>query len=202
MFQSHREAIRQIFKLPRPTVRETALFAMLYLVQAAVCLLFIEYVYRLAHLAGAIWAIISAVLALQPGVSQSVVTSVLRILANTVGALIAFVVGRYLGTSEWQMLVALTAVVAVCEVLRLDMALRTACVSVLIVMTANHGLVATTGLQRVSAVLIGCLTAVVLQGLTDFVRSIFFKRSEPTAAAMVAASAEPGKDAASRVHGE
>jgi hypothetical protein len=193
MLESHRQALCQIFKLPRPTVRETAIFAALYIVQAAICILAIKALYSAVGWLGVLWAMISAVLALQPGSAQSLATSVLRILANTVGAIVGYGVGRYLGDGLWQLLAALTIVVIVCESLRLDPALRTACVAVLIVLTANVGNVRASSLERFSAVLIGCGVAMAVQIATDIVRHIFFNKTLPTPAQLVAAAAEQGK---------
>jgi uncharacterized membrane protein YgaE (UPF0421/DUF939 family) len=193
MLESYRQTLGQMFKLPRPTVRETAIFAALYIAQATVCILALKVLYAAVGWLGVLWAMISAVLALQPGTAQSLATSVLRILANTVGAIVAYVVGRYLGNGLWQLLAALTLVVIVCESLRLDPALRTACVAVLIVLTANDGHVRTSSIERFSAVLIGCGTAMAVQVITDFLRHLLFSRTLPTPEERVAAAAELGK---------
>jgi hypothetical protein len=194
MLESHREALTQIFKLPRPTVRETAVFAVLYILQAIICLVALKAFYHAVGWLGVLWAMISAVLALQPGSAQSLATSVLRILANTVGAAIAYLVARTLGEGIWQELVAITGVVIVCESLRLDPALRTACVAVLIVMNANDGHFRTSSLERVSAVIIGCGVALLVQIITDLLRHLLFPTTQPMPAQLAAAAAEKGKE--------
>jgi uncharacterized membrane protein YccC len=193
MLDSHREALRQIFKLPRPTARETAIYAALYIAQAIVCILALKALYLAIGWLGVLWAMISAVLALQPGTAQSLATSVLRILANTVGAVVGYFVGRYLGDGLWQLFVALALVVTVCELLHLDPALRTACVAVLIVLTANEGHVRTSSFERFSAVLIGCGMAMIVQIITDILRDLLFHKTLPSPAQVVAAAAEQGK---------
>jgi len=196
MLETHREALRQVFKRSRPTVRETAIFAALYIAQAVVCILALKGLYAAIGWLGVLWAMISAVLALQPGIAQSLATSVVRILANTVGAVVGYLVGRSLGNGLWQLLTALAVVVVVCEAARLDLALRTACVAVIIVLTTNDGRVGTSSFERFSAVLIGCGMAMLVQILTDLLRHAFFSESLPTPTQVVAAAAEQGKESA------
>ncbi|MBV8780704.1 MAG: FUSC family protein [Phycisphaerae bacterium] len=193
MFDAHRAALRAVFKLPRPTKRETAAFAALYVLQASCCVLFLEWFYKATGWPGMIWAIISSVLALQPGMSQSFVTAVLRIMANTVGASVAFVIGSWLGTGQWQLLLAIAIVVASCEVLHIDLALRTACVAVVIVLTESNGLLRTSSLERFGAVICGCLTALVIQAITDLIREEMFRRWSPAPEDIATQAAEMGK---------
>ena len=194
MLESHREALKEIFKLPRPTIRETVIFSALYIAQAVVCILALKGLYAATGWLGGIWAIISAVLALQPGTRQSLATSILRILANTVGAGVAYLVGRFLGDGLWQLLTAIGLVVIVCESLRLDPALRTACVAVIIVLTANNGHVATSSLERFSSVLIGCGMALAVQVVTDIARHLLLGKTEPAPIELAGAAAEKGKE--------
>lgn len=194
MLELHREALRQIFKLPRPTVRETVIFAAIYIAQAIICIVALQALYAAIGWLGVMWAMISAVLALQPGTAQSLATSVLRILANTVGAVVGYFVGRYLGDGLWQLLAALILVVIVCESLRLDPALRTACVAVLIVLTSNGGHVRTSSFERFSAVILGCGMAMLVQFVTDIVRHCLFSKSLPPAGELAAAAIERGKE--------
>ena len=196
MFQTHSQALSEIFKLPRPTIRQTAIFSALYIAQAIVCILALKGLYAHFGWLGGLWAMISAVLALQPGTRQSLATSIVRIHANTVGAAVGFLVGRYLGDGLWQLLAAITLVVIVCESLRLDPALRTACVAVIIVLTANNGHVATSSLERFSSVLLGCGMAMAVQIITDIARSLLFKKSLPTPTEVAAAAIEKGKEPA------
>jgi uncharacterized membrane protein YgaE (UPF0421/DUF939 family) len=198
MFQTHRRALNEIFKLPRPTIRETVIFSALYIAQAIVCILALKGLYAATGWLGVLWAMISAVLALQPGTRQSLATSILRILANTVGAVVGYLVGRYLGDGLWQLLTAITLVVIVCESLRLDPALRTACVAVIIVLTANNGHVGTSSLERFSSVLVGCGMALVVQVITDIVRHLLFGKTMPTPTEVADAAAEKGKEAGGR----
>jgi uncharacterized membrane protein YgaE (UPF0421/DUF939 family) len=198
MLETHREALRQIFKTPRPTARETVVFSALYIAQAIICILSLKVLYAAIGWLGVLWAMISAVLALQPGTAQSLATSIIRILANTVGAVVGYLVGRYLGDGLWQLLAAITLVVIVCESLRLDPALRTACVAVIIVLTSNEGHFRTSSLERFSAVLLGCGMALLVQFVTDILRQLLFKKTVRPAGELAAAANEKGKESGAR----
>jgi uncharacterized membrane protein YccC len=169
MFEAEREAFKAVIKLPRPTMLETLELAALYAGQAVVCVLLLDWVYGHFGWSAAFWAVISAILALQPGWSQSVVTSVIRIIATLVGAGVALLVSWVHFHPELQLIVALVIVVFVCELLRLDTALRTACVSVVIVLTVNAGHILSTGEERFFATIIGCFSALLVQLVTDLV---------------------------------
>jgi uncharacterized membrane protein YgaE (UPF0421/DUF939 family) len=174
MFKAELESLRLLFKSRRPSLRETLQVAALYSVQAAVCILLLEWGYSLGHFEGSIWAVISAILALQPGFGQSVVTSVLRILANTVGAFVALIIGNVpgLGPPEMRLILAIVIVVFTCELIRLDQAVRTACVAVIIVLTIGgetHFLISS-GEERFFATIVGCGLAMIVQLVTDMIR--------------------------------
>ena len=53
--------------------------------------------------------------------------------------------------------------VFVCEILRLDLGVRTACVAALMVMTSPIGSVSSSSFERLTAVLGGCVVAVLVQ---------------------------------------
>ena len=173
MFDAERAALRTTFVLSRPTVRGTLVVAFLYTAQAAACVLLLTAAYSLTTHYGVTWAIISAILALQPGLHQSVVTSVVRILANTVGATAGLLVGSRVGTGEKSLLLTIAIVVPTCELLRLGLAVRTACVAAVIVLTVGGGTGGHwlgTAAERFVATVAGCGSALVVQLLTDVLR--------------------------------
>jgi uncharacterized membrane protein YgaE (UPF0421/DUF939 family) len=186
MFDAERDALRSTFKLSRPTVAATLAVAALYTAQVTVCVLLLSWGYHRTRFEGGTWAVVSAVLALQPGLQQSVVTSVVRVLANTVGAGVGLAVGELLGTGEWQLILAIAIVVPTCELLRLNLALRTACVAAIIVLTVGGGLgghahVVSTGAERFAATVAGCGMALLVQLATDLLRKALPRhRAEPT----------------------
>jgi uncharacterized membrane protein YgaE (UPF0421/DUF939 family) len=174
MFDVEKKALKETLKLSRPTLRETMLVAALYATQAIICVVLLEWIYSRWHWLGGLWAIIAAILALQPGLSQSVVTSIIRIAANTVGAGVALGVAHVRvvvlhRSVELQLILSLVIIVFTCELLRLNLALRTACVAAVIVLTANDGHVGTSAMERFSATIGGCLMALVVQVISDVV---------------------------------
>ncbi len=134
---------------------------------------------------GWIWAGVSAVVVLQPGVEQSLQASVFRIAANVIGASVGFACGSLLGTGLLPMLLGMWIVVLCCLALRLEQSLRTACVSVIIVVSNSLGNVSTGSVQRVSAVMIGSTLAVAVQYLLQQA----LHRAWPAAAAHAPAAA-------------
>ncbi len=175
MFQSERTALKAILKRPRLTLRETLLLAALYAAQAVVCVVLLKLLFGRFGQEGVLWANISAVLALQPGFSQSVVTSVIRILATVVGAGVALLVHRIPIAPELQLITALVLATFVCELLWLDTALRTACVAVIIVLSLSERHVLTTAEDRCVATIAGCLMALVVQMLTGLCRRMMVR---------------------------
>jgi uncharacterized membrane protein YgaE (UPF0421/DUF939 family) len=106
----------------------------------------------------------------QPVIEQALAASAVRIAANTVGGVAGIIAGRCFGEGVWQVLVALVIVVFICERLRLDLGLRTACVSVAIIMMRSDGQFVSTGGQRLAGVVIGCVVGLLIQMLAEAVR--------------------------------
>ncbi len=177
---NERLAFRRLFFSERKTNRQSLQLACIYTMQVLVSGSILLAGYRWFHGKGVLWAMVSAILVLQPGLEQSIAASAVRIAANTVGGLIGFTIGETFGTAPPQLLFALAATVFVAEFLRLDVGLRTACVATLIVMTTSEGHVITSSFERFSAVLIGCLLAVAVQFGAEGVRRWFgWKDPEP-----------------------
>ncbi|HEY4328938.1 MAG TPA: FUSC family protein [Phycisphaerae bacterium] len=157
----------------RRTTRETLQEAAGYAIQIVLCAAFLLWAYNLVGAQGVMWAIVSAILVVQPGIEQSISTSAIRIAANLVGGAVGFGVGVFCGTTAGPLLAALVITVFVCEILRLDLGVRTACVATLIVMTSSVGKVSTSSFERLTAVLIGCLVAILLQIVVGTLRHMF-----------------------------
>jgi uncharacterized membrane protein YgaE (UPF0421/DUF939 family) len=161
--------LRLIRSQPRPTgesVRTAAMYAAQVLVTVGLLLI----AYRFLDAKAVMWALVSAVLVVQPVFVQSIATSVVRVAANTVGGLVGILMAHFFGDGVWQMLVALVIVIAVCERLRLDLGLRTACVSLIIIMMSHGNGVFSTGTQRLGAVVVGCVSALIVQMIFEAVR--------------------------------
>ena len=131
--------------------------------EAAICCVVIISAYNYAHFAGAMWAVVSAVLVLQPAFEQSLSTALIRVVANLFGAAVGSFVTVSHGHSTEDICVALAVVIIVGERLRLDKGLRSACASVVIVMMSTDSSVLHRGVERASSVAIGCAIALVLQ---------------------------------------
>jgi uncharacterized membrane protein YgaE (UPF0421/DUF939 family) len=164
-------------KLP-PYSRAMWAAGVAYAVQVVICACILWAAYDWMGAAGANWAVVSSVVVLQPGVTQSLQASVFRIVANLVGALVGLSFGMTVGSGAWQVIAAMVVAVFCCLALRLEQSLRTACVSVIIVMTASLGTIATTGMQRVIAVFVGSTLAVAVQLLFEAVMRRL-RRGEP-----------------------
>src|SRR5262249_4456664 len=123
------------------------------------------------HLGNAMWAIVSAVLVLQPGLEQSYGASATRFVSNLIGALTGAAVDKLHGHGPADVMVALVLVVGLCELLRLDQGLRSACASVIIVMmSVGDAVVAQATERRLLSVFIGCSTALAVYVVTEQLR--------------------------------
>lgn len=153
---------------PRRTTKQSFALAAVFALEVLLCGIILFYSYALFKANGYYWAFISAILVLQPGLEQSLTSALVRIVANILGAAVGLIVGTYLHVEVPQIFVAVIVVVFLCELFRLDLGLRSACVSVIIVMT-NHteGKLTTTSFERCIAVIAGCTLALLLQLLIE-----------------------------------
>jgi uncharacterized membrane protein YgaE (UPF0421/DUF939 family) len=164
MLEPHeRLGILRLIQADRPTTRETLQTAVLYAAQVVLSVSLVMEGYHLWGAATSLWAVVSAILVIQPAVEQSIATSAIRIAANIIGGLAGIVVGHFLGDGIWQFLLALVVVVFVCDFLKLDLGLRTACVSVAVIMLKADGRVVSTSQERMVGVIVGCVTALCVQ---------------------------------------
>ena len=171
--QNEALAFLRLVRAQRRTTRQTLQLAFLYALQAILSSALLIVGYQLTHARALNWAIISAILVIQPGIEQSIAASAVRIAANLVGGLIGLAIGALLGDGYPQLLFALLLTVSACELLRLDLGLRTACVAAVIVMvTAPDGHVTTSALERLSAVIVGCFTALAVQLIAERFRRL------------------------------
>ena len=130
--------------------------------EAVICTFGIVWGFALVHKPGAIWALVSAVIVLRPGFEDSLRASEVRIAANIVGALVGVVVGVAARASgPVQIALALALVILICHWPPLEKGVRSACAGVVIVMM-HEGSVAHGGVERLAAVVVGCMTALVV----------------------------------------
>ena len=140
------------------TLTESCVFA----AKAVVATVLVVLLYRGLGKGSAMWAAVSAVLVLQPRFQHSLAASVIRVIANLLGAGIGVVVSLAIPDRLEAVLISLVMIILACEWLRLDAGVRSACASVLIVTMAPGSLVER-GEERALAVCIGCGVALLLQ---------------------------------------
>jgi len=192
MLEPHeRFAILRLIQADRPTNRQTLQTACLYAAQVILAVLLVMEGYRLWGSPAGLWAVVSAILVVQPAMEQSIATSAVRIAANIIGGIAGILIGHFLGSGIWQFLLALVLVVFVCDLLKLDLGLRTACVSVAVIMLKSEGRVISTSQERMVAVIIGCVVALCVQLLAEWIRKKIGWRGPDMSAVMNPQSSAP-----------
>ena len=161
----------RLVQAPRRIGRSSLTTAAVYATQAVICTLLVTLIYGRFQLGSATWAVVSAVLVLQPDLKRSYGASATRFVANLIGALTGALVDKLHGHGPVDVMAALMLVVTFCELLRLDQGLRSACASTVIVMMSVTGaVVAHATEQRVLSVVIGCSTALIVRILFEQVQ--------------------------------
>ena len=94
-----------------------------------------------------------------------------------VGAVVGVAVGMAAGsTGATEIALALSVVILICHWPPLENGVRSACAGVVIVMMHNEGSIRHMGLERLAAVVVGCLTALVVGYLGDQLSRRFLPR--------------------------
>ena len=160
-----------------------------YAIEAAICAGLLWTAYERFDLPGGRWAVVSAIVVLQPGVTQSFHSSIFRILANLIGVTVGLAAVWLLGTAPWQVILAMLTVIFCCLALRLEQSLRSACVSVIIVMTTGEGQVVANGIQRAIGVAVGAVLAVTVQlAFESIVRRVWRRPAAATVESVIPAA--------------
>ena len=146
-----------------PAVRQTPSQATLFAVQTVLAALVSFALYGLLHRPGAVWCVVSAILVLQPELSASRSTALARSAANLIGAVIGAGVANTFGGGYAAIAAVILVASGACYLLRLDTGLKAALACGIIVLLGHgNGSVWTTSLERVAAVVIGCVVALAL----------------------------------------
>lgn len=178
MIEPHeRQAILRLIRSEWRPARESIRTAAMYAAQVIVSVGLLLIGYRFFHAQSVMWALVSAVLVIQPAFEQSIAASAIRVLANTVAGLVGILMTHFLGDGVWQLLAAMVIVILICERLRLDLGLRTACVSLIIIMMSHPNAVVNSGTQRLGSVVIGCVLALIVQLFFEALRKRFAWKS-------------------------
>jgi hypothetical protein len=148
---------------------ESLRIALLFAVQVAICGFVLWRLYTWFGYHGYGWALVSAVLVLQPGMDQSYATALVRVVANIIGASVGLLAAYVLGFGVGQVLAAVAIISLICEPLRLDLGLRSACVAAIIVIlgSSERAQLVASGLERMVAVIAGCVLALGVQGTIE-----------------------------------
>jgi uncharacterized membrane protein YgaE (UPF0421/DUF939 family) len=150
----------------RAVTRETFAESLVYAAQAVAATLLVFAAYQWTGKGGGVWAAVSAVLVLQPGFRRSLAASAIRVIANLLGAGIGIAAGLEFADRSVSVCVALVVIILTCEIAKLDAGVRSACASVLIV-SMGSGTLYERGMERATAVAIGCGAALALQLVTQ-----------------------------------
>jgi uncharacterized membrane protein YgaE (UPF0421/DUF939 family) len=119
------------------------------------------------HWPGAAWAAVSALLVIQPSLHPSWQASLLRCQANLLGALIGVGLVQTIGANFLSLGLGVLLTGLICHYTRLDEGLRSAYVAVVIIVLTVDSNAWTASVDRIIAVLIGCLSAILISVLFD-----------------------------------
>jgi uncharacterized membrane protein YgaE (UPF0421/DUF939 family) len=148
--------------------------AIIFSVKAAIAAVIGALCYKLFDLPGAPWvAAVSAVLVTQPSLHSSLRASLMRVAANLAGAFGGAVLLVIIGQPIVAMALGVMLTGLVCYLLKQDDALRPAFVAVIIVTLTGETAGWHSPLNRVAAVVIGCVCALVVGFLFDKFSNLF-----------------------------
>jgi len=132
--------------------------AFIFSLKAAVAAVVSVLCFNLTGLPGVGWAAVSAVIVTQPGLHPSVKASLVRVVANLIGAFVGAMLSAFFGPTLLSLAVGVMLTGMVCHFTHLDDALRPAYAAVVIlILTTDSTWLGS--LERVIAVLIGCASA-------------------------------------------
>jgi uncharacterized membrane protein YgaE (UPF0421/DUF939 family) len=147
--------------------------AIIFSAKAAVATVVAALAYKFFNLPGAAWvAAVSAVLVTQPDLHSSFRASFMRVIANLVGAFGGAALLAAIGEPIVAMAVGVLVTGLVCYLLKQDDALRPAFVAVILVTLSAENNEWHNSRNRVAAVVIGCVCALVVGFLFDKLSSV------------------------------
>ena len=141
---------------PTPGDAERRSLATRYGIEVLSSVMILLWGYNLAGAQGSIWAIITAVLILQPGLDNSMSASGVRIVATLLGAAAGTAATLLIGAGAATLLAGILVTVILCYLVRLDLHVRQACLTGPIVQVWHPGSVVHVDCERITAILIGC----------------------------------------------
>src|ERR1700691_4976242 len=138
MRSSHSRIVNSIlarFHDDQPAEVERRWVATRYGVELLTSMMILLWGYHMAHEQGAIWAIITAILILQPGLDKSMSASGVFIVATLLGASAGTVAALLVPGEAVALLAGVLVTVILCHLFRLDLHVWLACLTVPIVQT-------------------------------------------------------------------
>jgi uncharacterized membrane protein YccC len=148
---------------PTPCDAERRSLATRYRIEVLSSVTILLWGYNLAGAQGSIWAIITAVLILQPGLDTSMSASGVRIVATLLVASVGTAATLLIGTGVAALLAGILVTLILCYLVRLDLPVRQACLTVPIVQMWHSGSVVHVDDERITAVLAGCIVPLIAQ---------------------------------------
>ncbi|HVU27279.1 MAG TPA: FUSC family protein [Verrucomicrobiae bacterium] len=141
--------------------------AIIFSVKAAVAAVVSVLGYDYFGLPGAGWAAISAVLVLQPTLHSSFKSSLIRVVANLTGAFGGAALSAMIGHQLLALAVGVMLTGLICYFLKADDAMRPAFAAVVIVISTADSAKWSSSIDRVIAVIVGCVCALAVGFLFD-----------------------------------
>ncbi len=166
-----------------PETPASNLDALIFSAKAAVAAVAAVLLFGLTGLTGGVWAAVSAVIVTQPSMHPSVKASLMRVIANLIGASVGAVMSIVLGHQLLSLAVGVVVTGMICHFTKLDEALRPAFAAVVIVILSLDTKGWYGSLDRVLAVFLGCVCALAVGFICDKIATLFKvegKKNVPT----------------------
>lgn len=149
---------------PGPT---STLAAFIYTCKAAVAAALAILVCESFSLPWGVWAAVSALIVIQPSLHPSLRASLVRVVANLIAAFVGGVLHAIINVPLVDLILGIMAVGMICHHTRLDDGVRAGYAAVAIVTLTLQDNTIAGGVNRVIAVVIGCLCALLVNVLFD-----------------------------------
>jgi uncharacterized membrane protein YgaE (UPF0421/DUF939 family) len=153
--------------------RITAVEGFIFVSKAAISAVVAVVAFDCFGLPGGVWAPVSAVIVTQPKLHPSLKLSLTRVVANLIGAFVGALVNGVTGHNILAMAIGVIVTGLVCYAAQLADAIRPAYAAVVIVTLSSEPHAWAGSLDRVLAVSLGCVAAVVVGVVFDLVSRMF-----------------------------
>ncbi len=145
----------------------STLGAFIYTCKAAVAATLAISLCTLFTLPWAVWAVVSALIVIQPSLHPSLRASVVRVVANLIAAFVGSALHAIVGVQLIDLVLGIMAVGMICHHTKLDDGLRAGYAAVAIVTLAMPDNTVGGAVNRVVAVILGCMCALLVNVVFD-----------------------------------